>query len=152
MKQTLLILLPIGLLILSLLLAVRFFKKSGNVRKAFAFQLASFIAIGIISFSASAIVSYAADTSAQETTTSTSETAKSNKDNTNKGLIMVAAALALGIPGIGAGIALAAGAPSAIAATSENPKLHGKYIVFVALGESIALFGFVISMMIILLS
>ena len=152
MKQTLLILLPIGLLILSLLLAVRFFKKSSNVRKAFAFQLASFIVIGIISLSASTIVSHAADTSAQETTTSTSETAKSNKNNTNKGLIMLASALAIGIPGIGAGIALAAGAPDDIAATSENPKLYGKYLVFVAFCEGIAIFGVVIAMMIILLS
>ena len=44
--------------------------------------------------------------------------------------------------------AVAAGAPAAIAATSENPKAFGKSIIFVALGESIALYGVVISILI----
>ena len=43
---------------------------------------------------------------------------------------------------------LAAGAPAAIAATSEDPKSFGKSIIFVALGESIALYGVVIAILI----
>ena len=43
---------------------------------------------------------------------------------------------------------MAAGAPAAIAANSENPKTFGKSLIFVALGESIALYGLVISIMI----
>ena len=38
--------------------------------------------------------------------------------------------------------------PAAIAANSENPKTFGKSLIFVALGESIALYGLVISIMI----
>ena len=49
---------------------------------------------------------------------------------------------------IGGGIAVAAGAPAAIAATSEDPKAFGKALIFVALGESIALYGVVISILI----
>ena len=49
---------------------------------------------------------------------------------------------------VGGGIAVAAGAPAAIAANSENPKTFGKSLIFVALGESIALYGLVISIMI----
>ena len=54
----------------------------------------------------------------------------------------------LRLAGIGGGIAVAAGAPAAIAANSENPKTFGKSLIFVALGESIALYGLVISIMI----
>ena len=39
-------------------------------------------------------------------------------------------------------------APAAIAANSENEKTFGKSLIFVALGESIALYGLVISIMI----
>ena len=52
------------------------------------------------------------------------------------------------LAGIGGGIAVAAGAPAAIAATSEDPKAFGKALIFVALGESIALYGVVISILI----
>ena len=68
-------------------------------------------------------------------------------DNT-KGLGLLAAGLVTGLAGIGGGIAVAAGAPAAIAATAEHPKSFGKSIIFVALGESIALYGVVISILI----
>ena len=65
-----------------------------------------------------------------------------------KGLGLLAAGLVTGLAGIGGGIAVAAGAPAAIAATSEDPKAFGKALIFVALGESIALYGVVISILI----
>ena len=43
---------------------------------------------------------------------------------------------------------VASAAPAAIAANSENEKTFGKSLIFVALGESIALYGLVISIMI----
>lgn len=67
----------------------------------------------------------------------------------SKGLGLLAAGLVTGLAGIGGGIAVAAGAPAAIAATSEDPKSFGKSLIFVALGESIALYGVVISILII---
>ena len=57
-------------------------------------------------------------------------------------------ALATGLAGIGGGMAVASAAPAAIAANSENEKTFGKSLIFVALGESIALYGLVISIMI----
>jgi len=45
-------------------------------------------------------------------------------------------------------VEMPAGAPAAIAATSEDPKAFGKALIFVALGESIALYGVVISILI----
>lgn len=66
----------------------------------------------------------------------------------NKGMGLLAAGLVTGLAGIGGGIAIAAGAPAAIGATSENPKVFGKAMIFVALGEAIAIYGLVISFMI----
>ncbi len=65
------------------------------------------------------------------------------------GLGLLAAALVTGLAGLGGGMAVAAGAPAAIAAASEDPKSFGKSLIFVALGESIALYGVVISILII---
>ena len=68
--------------------------------------------------------------------------------NSSLSIGLVAAALATGLAGIGGGMAVASAAPAAIAANSENEKTFGKSLIFVALGESIALYGLVISIMI----
>ena len=65
------------------------------------------------------------------------------------GLAYLAAALVTGFSCIGAGIAVAAAAPAAIGAFSEDPKAFGKALIFVALGEGVALYGLLISILII---
>jgi len=64
------------------------------------------------------------------------------------GMGFLAAALAVGLGGLGGGIAIAGGAPAAIGATSEDPAAFGKAMIFVALGEAVALYGFVIAFVI----
>ncbi len=80
--------------------------------------------------------------------TATAEATEAVESDNSKGLGLLAAGLVTGLAGIGGGIAVAAGAPAAIAATAEDPKSFGKSIIFVALGESIALYGVVISILI----
>lgn len=65
------------------------------------------------------------------------------------GLAYLSAALATGMACIGAGIAVANGASAAIGACAEDPKSFGRSIVFVALGEGVAIYGLLISIMII---
>lgn len=65
------------------------------------------------------------------------------------GLAYLGAALSTGLAALGAGIAVGAAAPAAIGACSEDPKAMGKSLVFIALGESAALYGMLISIMII---
>ena len=48
---------------------------------------------------------------------------------------------------IGGGIAVAAAAPAAIGAVSEDPKSFSKALIFVALGEGCALYGFVVALL-----
>lgn len=114
--------------------------KSGKSPKGgFIFNLCSFFGLMLASLIAPVgnLVSAAAADGAVKTIT------------TGMGLGYLAAALAVGLSCIGSGIAVAAGAPAAIGATSENPKSFVKSLIFVVLGEGIALYGLLISIMII---
>ena len=59
-----------------------------------------------------------------------------------------AAATAVGCSCIGAGWAVAKAAPAALGAVSENPDNFGRAIIFVALGEGVAIYGLLISILI----
>ena len=69
--------------------------------------------------------------------------------STGAGMGYLAAALVTALSSIGPGIAVAAAAPAAIGAFSENSKNFGKALIFVALGEGVALYGLLISILII---
>lgn len=68
--------------------------------------------------------------------------------NESNGIGMIAAALATGFACIGSGIAVAVVASSAVGAISEDPSLLGKTIIFAGLAEGIAIYGLIISIMI----
>ena len=68
---------------------------------------------------------------------------------TAQGMGFIAAALATGCSALGAGWAVASAAPAAIGAISENSENFGKAIIFVALGEGVAIYGLLISILII---
>lgn len=70
-------------------------------------------------------------------------------DGLATGLGYLGAALATALSALGAGIAVGSAAPAAIGAISENPENFGKAIIFVALGEGIAIYGLLISILII---
>lgn len=84
---------------------------------------------------------------ASAATTDAAVEAASGSSNAAWGYL--AAALSTGLAAIGGGIALGSSVPAAIGATSENPKTFGKSLIFVALGETLALYGLIISFMII---
>ena len=62
--------------------------------------------------------------------------------------LAIGAALVTGISGLGSGIAVASSASAALGALSEDGSLFGKSIIFVAMAEGIALYGLIISFMI----
>jgi V/A-type H+-transporting ATPase subunit K len=64
------------------------------------------------------------------------------------GLGFIAAALSTGLATIGAGYAVGAVASSALGAVSEDQSLLGKTLIFVGLAEGIAIYGLIISIMI----
>ena len=77
------------------------------------------------------------------------EEATSSTASSAQGLGFIAAAIAVAASSLGAGLAVAKAAPAAIGAISENGDNFGKAIIFVALGEGIAIYGLLISILII---
>lgn len=68
--------------------------------------------------------------------------------NNNSGLGFIAAALSTGLATIGTGIAVGSVGSSALGAVSEDPKMLGKTLIFVGLAEGIAIYGLIVSIMI----
>ena len=64
------------------------------------------------------------------------------------GLGYIAAALCTGLATIGAGYAVGSVGSSALGAVSEDPKILGKTLIFVGLAEGIAIYGLIISILI----
>lgn len=64
------------------------------------------------------------------------------------GMGFIAAALSTGFATIGAGYAVGAVGSSALGAVSEDPKILGKTLIFVGLAEGIAIYGLIISILI----
>lgn len=151
---------PVFGLLASLLYSVWSVKRGKRPGRAFATQLLSFLFVAVISMAVPMIASAAAQGAQpnppvaatadmpQGGAVVTSETPEASAEASQKGLGLIAAALAVGIAGIGGGIAVAAAAPAAIGATSEDPKAFGKAMIFVALGEGIALYGLLIAILI----
>ncbi len=66
----------------------------------------------------------------------------------DKGLGLIAMALSTGLAAIGTGYAVGAVGSSAVGAVSEDPKILGKTLIFVGLAEGIAIYGLIISILI----
>lgn len=66
----------------------------------------------------------------------------------SRSMAFLSAALAVAASSLGAAWAVAKAAPAALGAISENPDNFGKAIIFVALGEGIAIYGLLISILI----
>lgn len=123
--------------------------KGGDERKrrnAFRTNLVTFVAtlVLMVALPVGLGVNAEVEADAAVAETTAAESAKADSD----GLGYIAAALATGFGSIGCGIAVAAAAPAAIGAVSEEPKAFSKALIFVALGEGVALYGFLISFMI----
>ena len=72
----------------------------------------------------------------------------SQSDSSAEGFAYLSAALSTGLATIGAGIAVAVAGSAALGAISEDSKLLGKTLIFVGLAEGIAIYGLIISIMI----
>ena len=64
------------------------------------------------------------------------------------GMKYLAAALPTGLATIGTGIAVGNAASAAIGAVSEDEKTFSKALIFVALGEGVAIYGLLVSILI----
>ena len=63
------------------------------------------------------------------------------------GLKYLSAALAVGLSGLGGGIAVSSAAAAALGAMSENDGIFGKALIFVGLAEGVALYGLLVALL-----
>lgn len=147
------VILPILALVISVWASVRCMDKTRSGKKAFFRQLLVLALALVVCFSCMG-AAFAADDAApaEEASVTAQETADEAEGDGGiaQGLSFIGAALAIGLAAIGAGIALASGAPAAIGAVAEDPKSFGKAMIFVALGEAVAIYGFIIAFLMIL--
>ena len=127
--------LPVLFLIVSTFLAIRAVKRGRKKRSALLAQLFAFLAVCLISFAAPAVAHAVVPVVNATPTEAATQTAAATTDSSSSlGFTMLAAALSTGLAAIGA--------------TSEDPKAFGKALIFVALGEGIAIYGLLMSILI----
>lgn len=143
MDKTYLFLLPliaVALIIIPFVLTLKR-KKSGkpvNVKKSVLLNVCSFI--GCMALMICVMPSFVSAEAA--------EAAGEAAEGIASGLKYIGAALSTGMATIGTGIAVGHAAPAAIGATSEDEKNFTKSLIFVALGEGVAIYGLLISILI----
>ena len=114
-------------------------------------MVAGFAVIFVLSLSVVALSVnkiHAAETPATAAATTSEVKAAPAAPNSNAAFAYIAAAIAVGIGSMGAGIAVGMTGAAAIGAISENPKMFGSSMVFVGLAEGIAIYGLVIAIMV----
>lgn len=128
---------PVIFLVASAIIAVKMFERGRSKKQTVLMQIFSFAAV----FAICMICPIVANAATGEAAASSSTLAD--------GLSYIGAALSTGFACIGGGIAVGNAAPAAIGATSEDPKAFGKAIIFVVLGEGIAIYGMLVSILLI---
>ena len=128
---------PVIFGISSVYLANRAVQKGCKKKKALYMQIASFCAVFLVCFLCPMIAS------AAETADAAAQAAGSSM-----GMGLIGAGIATGLSCIGGGIAVGYAAPAAIGALAEEPKSFAKALIFVALGEGVAIYGTLIAIMI----
>ncbi len=146
MKYVMLFALPliiVAAIMLPLFLSLKRSKKNGptNRKRAIIANAASFIGV-------MALMTVLPLTGAFAETAGAAEAAAASTDGFMQGMKYIGAALSTGLATIGTGIAVGGAAPAAIGAVSENDKAFTKALIFVALGEGVAIYGLLISILI----
>lgn len=116
-------------------------RNKGRFKRTLAVNVTIFFGILIIS----SIAAFAGSTTIVQAAT---ETEATTNQGLATGLGYLAAALVTGMSCIGGGIAVASAASAALGAISEDSSILGKSLIFVGLAEGVALYGLIISFMI----
>ena len=116
--------------------------KSGNLRT----QLLT--SVGLFAATVVAFVVVGANQVVLAAATETANNAASTGMTLGEGFKYLAAALSTGIATIGTGVAVGSVGSSAIGAVSEDSSVLGKTLIFVGMAEGIAIYGMIISILI----
>jgi V/A-type H+-transporting ATPase subunit K len=139
-----------ALLITPVILRFRRFGTGKKARGALIGNLCTFFGVMVLCVCIPlGVKTYAAEAPAAENTQAAAQTETSASETSAAGLAYIGAALAVGLGSIGCGIAVGGAAPAAIGAVSEDPKAFSKALIFVALGEGVAIYGLLIAFLLI---
>ena len=116
--------------------------RAGNLR----IQLLT--SVGLFAATVVAFVVVGADQVVLAAATETANNAASTGMTLGEGFKYLAAALSTGIATIGTGVAVGSVGSSAIGAVSEDSSVLGKTLIFVGMAEGIAIYGMIISILI----
>ncbi|KLO23789.1 ATPase [Marinitoga sp. 1197] len=108
-------------------------------KKVFAGNIVLFVMIMLFAFITLTPTSAFAET---HTTTPAVDTTN------NTGLGLIGAALATGLAAVGAGVGVGMVGAASVGAISEKPELLGKTLIYVGLAEGIAIYGLIVTIMI----
>ncbi|MEG1886862.1 MAG: ATP synthase subunit C [Oscillospiraceae bacterium] len=142
--------LPILALVFSVIAGIKVMNKTHSGKKAFVRHFVVLAVSVCLAFAFTCIVSATDGGATAVETGKTIANEAAAATDFSFGMRFIGASLSIGLAAIGAGIALAAGAPAAIGAVAEDPKSFGKSLIFVALGEAVAIYGLIISFLIII--
>lgn len=137
----------LALLFVPVVVAIKKKKGEKSIKKAFAANICSFFAVMLICAALPLGMKASAESEAAAPAAVSEEAEAEEGSSDTSGLLYIASALAVGLGAIGGGIAIAAAAPAAIGAVSENPKTFSNALIFAALGEACALYGFVVALL-----
>ena len=118
-------------------------KKQQTVKAVLGFQVFAFFSIVIVA----TIFMFGATSPTTVLANSTQELEGAVASSVD-GWRYIAAALSTGMGSIGAGLAVASAASAALGALSEDSSVMGKALIFVALAEGVAIYGLLISLLI----
>ena len=135
------LLIPAALLVISVVVSIILVRRGTPVKRAMAIHFISLVVIAGLS------MMLPLGASAQAAENDREAAPDSGRSSRIQRIKYIGAALAVGLAGIGGGVAVAAGAPAAIGANVEDPKSFGKSIIFVALGEGFGLYGLLIGIL-----
>lgn len=111
-----------------------------KAKRALAANLVSFCSLFVIA----TLLGFGGSASAADITV---EAATASANGLMMGMKYIGAALAVGLSGIGGGLAVASSASAALGAISENDKAFGKALIFVGLAEGVALYGLIVALL-----
>ena len=126
-----------------LTLLIRLFKTGNAAIVGLAFMALITAAIWILMFG---VTEEAVAQATHETDTQVSQESKVSSSTVGLGLL--AAAISTSVSAVAAGIAVSLVGSAALGAVAEKPEIMGRSIIFVGLAEGIAIYGLIISIMI----
>ena len=128
---------------LGLYFMIRPVKVKALAKRIFNVSVASFAILLFIS-----ILSIVPTSGFAASTNNTTSAATSTTVSSGAGFALIGVALATGLASMGAGIGVGMVGASAIGAISEKPEMLGKTLIYAGLAEGVAIYGIVISIMI----